>query len=181
MTAFARANRDKPMWHTIACAPEVGKVPLFRALALALDHAHQHDARFSLASADRRDRTLKAFNAKHGTNLHGQQYLYDHQGQPGFYPANPPAKTSHCLFSDGSAAYRVRGRVIAPGGRLPNYMLGIDATDDGSNNDCSRLIGTLERLGYRVTRPYHTGSEAHHFVFTESPVAVLRHWKVIPA
>jgi hypothetical protein len=39
------------------------------------------------------------------------------------------------------------------------------------------LIGHLERLGNHVTRPYHSGLEAHHFVFTTDPTPVPRHWK----
>lgn len=179
-SAFIRANRKLPMWHTCSTNPVVGRVPIYRALALALEHAHEHGARYTVYSSDRRDSKLRAFNREHGTNLHGQAYLYEHQGQPGFYPANPPGRTSHCLRSDGNPAYRARGRVIPAGGVLPNYMLGIDAVDDGSVNDCSRLIGVLEHLGYHVTRPYHTGSEAHHFIFTSSPIPVLKAWSVIP-
>lgn len=176
MTEFSKQNRAKPLWHTVA----FHDVPMFRALALALDHAQDHGAQFAVFSADRRDNVLRRFNAAHGTNLHGQKYLYDHQHERGFYPANPPGKTSHCLRSDGNPAYRVDHRVIPPGGALPKYMLGIDVVDHGSANDCSRLVGILEHLGYHVTRPYHTGSEAHHMCFVNDPTPVLRHWNHIP-
>ena len=174
---FTAANRRKPLWETVA----FHDVPMFRALALALDHAQEQGARFAILSADRRDAVLAKFNAQHGTNLHGQQYLFDHQHQPGFFPANAPGTSSHCLFADGNPAYRVGNRIVARGGKLPNFFLGIDACDAGSHNDCSQLIGHLERLGYHVTRPYHSGSEAHHFSFTLDPTPVLRHWKRIPA
>jgi len=178
--SFTTENRGLPLWETVP----YHDVPMFRVLALALDHAQEKGAAFQIASADRRDAVLAKFNKRYGTNLHGQAYLVAHQNDPGFFPANPPNQTSHCLFSDGSPAYRVRGRVLPARARLPRYFLGIDATDEGpgaKTNDCSMLIGHLERLGYQVTRPYHTGSEAHHFVFTSDPTPVLRHWKRIQA
>lgn len=178
--SFTSENRGLPLWETVS----YHDVPMFRVLALALDHAQEKGAAFQIASADRRDAVLARFNKRYGTNLHGQAYLVAHQHDPGFYPANPPGRTSHCLFSDGSPAYRVRGRVVPAGARLPRYFLGIDATDVGrgaKSNDCSILIGHLERLGYQVTRPYHTGSEAHHFVFTSDPTPVLKHWNRIQA
>src|SRR3712207_375687 len=100
MTAFTQANHAKPLWKTVS----FHDVPMFRALALALDHAQDKGAVFAIYSADRRDGVLARFNARHGTNLHGQQYLYSHQHQAGFYPANSPATTSHCLHSDGNPA-----------------------------------------------------------------------------
>lgn len=175
---FNQANRDLPMDHTVA----FHDVPMFRMLAMALHHAERHGAAFYVNSADRRDAVLKRFNAKYGTNLHGQAYLYANQGKPGFFPANPPNMTSHCLFSDGNPAYRVGDQLIPAGGVLPDWMLGIDANDVGGiPNDCSRLVASLERLGYHVTRPYHSGAEAHHFVFTSSPIPVLLHWNQISA
>jgi len=177
MTVFSEQNRDKPMWHTVA----FHDVPMFRALAMALDQAQDHGAVFAIYSADRRDNVLKRFNAAHNTNLHGQAYLYQHQHDPGFYPANSPATTSHCLHADGNPAYRVNGTILAAGATLPDFMLGIDAVDHGSQNDCSKLVGFLEHLGYHVTRPYHSGAEAHHMVFVSDPVPVLRHHKRIPS
>jgi lysozyme len=177
---FSQENRSLPLWET--CAFQ--NVPLFRALALALAHAGETGARFTVLSADRRDPVLAKFNKQHGTNLHGQQYLYDHQRDPGFFPANRPGTTSHCLFADGSPAYRVGAKVLPVGGKLPRYFLGIDACDTGPGckpNDCSTLIGMLERLGYHVTRPYHSGSEAHHFSFTSDPTPVLQHHGRIPS
>ena len=177
---FTSTNRTLPLWATV----DYKGVPMFRALALALDHAAEAGAAFTVLSADRRDAVLARFNKQYGTSLHGQQYLYDHQREPGFYPANRPGTTSHCLCSDGNPAYRVGSRVVPSGGRLPKYFLGIDACDGGAGakpNDCSMLIGHLEKLGYHVTRPYHTGSEAHHFSFTSDPTPVLRHWQRIGA
>jgi hypothetical protein len=147
MTVFTEQTRDKPMWHTVA----FHHVPVFRAPALALDHAQDHCAQFAIFSADRR-----------------------------LYPANSPGTASDCLHADGMPAYRVDGKSLAAAETLPAYMLGIDAVDHGSTNDCSRLVGTLERLGYHVTRPYHSGPEAHHMVFTNDPLPVLRHSNQVP-
>lgn len=178
MTAFTKAESDLPLWHTTA----FHDVPIFRALALALDDAQDHDADFVLFSADRRDAVIARFNRKHGTNLHGQQYLVDaHARDPAhFAPANSPQTTSHCLRSDGNAAYVVRGRVVHRAGTLPKYMLGIDGSDRGKGNDPSHLLAVLHHLGYHVVRPYALSAEAHHFVFVTSPVPVLRHRGRIP-
>jgi hypothetical protein len=192
MSAFSEKNRDLPMWHTVATPSYMGVVPTYRALALMLDHAWQHKARFELLSADRRDSVLARFNKLHGTNLHGQKYLFDLRAQyvarygaagadaRGVYAANPPNRTGHCLFSDGNPAYRVRGHVVPPGGGLPNYFLPFDATDQGKENDCTHLVLVLNKLGYHAVRPYPSGGEAHHFCLVSSPIPVLRHWNVIP-
>src|SRR5262249_44880430 len=119
--SFTSDNRELPQWQTVAFQ----NVPIFRALALALDHAAEVGARFELLSADRRDFVLARFNKQYGTPLHGQQYLFDHQHDPGFFAANTPATTSHCLFADGNPAYRVRNALIPAGGKLPRYFLGI--------------------------------------------------------
>jgi hypothetical protein len=177
-SAFTEANRAKPMWETVAYRD----VPMFRCLAMALDHAADHGRTFQIFSADRRDSVLATFNAQHGTNLHGQQYLYENQGKPGFFPANPPNRTSHCLFSDGNPVYQTSaGEPIPAGGALPDYMLGIDLSDDGHPNDCTLTMNTLHSLGYHCVRPYPGGSEAHHLVFTASPAGVLLHWNRIAA
>jgi hypothetical protein len=179
MTAFSRANRDKPLQHTIAYKG----VPIFRGLALALDLADKHGADFSLFSADRRDAVLKRFNKAHGTNLHGQAYLVAmHARDPAkFAAANSPSTTSHCLRSDGNPTFRnARGRVIPAGGLLPWYELGIDGADAGKGNDPTHLLRVLHSLGFHVVQPYPPGREDHHFVFTSSPVPVLRARNVIP-
>jgi hypothetical protein len=162
-----------PAWHIVPFNfPGFPPVPVFRAHAWALEAARHHGAEFQLVSADRRDAVLARFNREHGTNLHGQQYLYDHQHEPGFYPANPPDETSHCLFSDGSPVYRTPAR-----GQIPAYMLGIDAVDRGKLNDCSHLVMVLNELGIPAVRPYPGTGEAHHFVidrpFARTAWAVL--------
>ncbi len=162
-----------PAYHTVGFNTPGGQpIPMFRAHAWALQAAHNHGARFTITSADRRDDVLARHNKRYGTNLHGQGYLFANQHRPGFYPANPPTRSSHCLYSDGSAVYHA-----PPGTRIPAYMLGIDAVDDGSANDCTRLVEHLRELGIKAVRPYPGSSEAHHFVIAEQ--FAKRAWTVL--
>ena len=144
-----------PAWHTVT----LDGVPLFRAQAWALLDYRVHGGHLQINSADRRDWVIKKF----APYLHGQQYLYDHQHDPGFFPANPPNRTSHCLFSDGNPAYR-----RPPGASLPKYMLGIDAVNH-PGGDASYIVAWLNAHGYHAVRPYPTTSERHHLIFTQSP------------
>lgn len=150
-----------PAWHTVA----FDGCPMFRAQAWALKDARLHGQRFSVASADRR----KGVAEKYGKS--SQAALYDGfvHHRPGYFPANPPGYSSHELRSDGSAVYHA-----ARGHQIPDYMLGIDATSVGENNSCTQLVNWLNAHGYSATRPYHTGSEAHHFIFTKSPATNAR-------
>jgi len=162
-----------PAWHVVPYnAPGFSPVPVFRAHAWMLEVARHHGAGFELTSGDRRASTIERFNAVHGTNLHSQQYLVDHQHDAGFFPADPVDETSHCLHSDGNPVYRT------PAGRpIPAYMLGVDAVDRGKQNDCSHLVAVLQELGFRAVRPYPGSGEAHHFVVTE-PFARLA-WNLL--
>lgn len=155
----AATDLRAPAWHTVGWnTPGSGPVPLFRGLVWALQCAHDDGARFTITSADRRRGVAERYG-------HSSQYaLYQAFLAGRGYPANPPGRSSHELRSDGNPVYRVpAGHSLAP------YMLGIDAIDDGSSNDCSRLLWHLQRVGFHVARPYHTGAEAHHFLFTQDP------------
>lgn len=92
---------------------------------------------------------------------HTQQYLYDHQNQPGFNPANPPGFSTHELHSDG-VAYR-----IPRGLRLPFYwMIGIDI-DDADVDEARRVA---LNHGWLLVQPYPSGSEHHHVNFVRRPI-----------
>jgi hypothetical protein len=161
-------------WHTIAYRG----VPMFRAQAAVLLIAFEHHAPHLIFSADRRDPVIKRFNRNHGTHLRGQDELIRlHEIDPDhFFPANPKDETSHCLRSDGNPAYRFRGRQIPAKGKLPRFMLGIDAVDVGPHarvNDCSHLVAVINDCGFSATQPYHVGSELHHFILTKDPVPRL--------
>lgn len=171
MKRFSTADRAAAMTHTVSYE----RVPMFRGLAFALYHCAKHDADVDVFSADRRDDVIREHNRQFGTDLHSQQELVDlwHAGRGN--PANSPSTTSHCLFSDGNAAYGGR----ASGKKLPWYMLGLDLADHGKTEDVSRFLRAARKLGYEVAQPYASGAERHHVVFTASPVPVLERWNVI--
>lgn len=92
---------------------------------------------------------------------HTQQYLYDHQNDPGFNPANPPGYSTHELHSDG-VAYR-----IPRGAKLPFYwMVGMDV-DDWHVDEARRVA---LNHGWLLVQPYPSGSEHHHVNFVRRPI-----------
>jgi hypothetical protein len=155
-------------------------VPIPRGLAFAIWHIEDHGAPVSIFSADRTVKAIADHNAQFGTQLHAQQFLFDNQNKPGFNPANPPARTSHCYFADGNPAYKnSKGQIVAPGGRIPWYSVGIDLADKGKTEDCRHFLTVAHKLGYEFIQPYKVGSEQHHVIAVKSPVATLEHWNVI--
>jgi hypothetical protein len=78
---------------------------------------------------------------------------------PGYYPANPPGFSSHELRSDGNPVYGPRGS------RIPYWKVGMDWNDQ----DVSRLIAAASRRGWKLVRPYSSGSEYHHVSFAARP------------
>lgn len=163
-------DRDNSMTVTVSYE----NVPMFRGLAFALRDIQSSGAPIDIFSADRRDRIIKEHNKQFGTNLHGQQYLYDNQGRSDFNPANPPSRTSHCLRSDGNPIYRnASGKWIAPGGRIPWYELGLDIADSGKREDVRRFLRVAHRLGYHFVQPYSSGAERHHVTCAHSPIPTL--------
>jgi len=141
-------------------------VPIYRAQAWALKDAAIHGQEFTVTSGDRRPSTISAFNKKYHTNLHDQAYLYRHQHDPGFFPANPPDRGTHVLKGDGVVGYLHED--------LPKYKLGIDVVSKGYYNNAAPLVMWLNQHGYSVYRPYPSGSEAHHIVFRKSPATNAR-------
>jgi hypothetical protein len=143
-------------------------IPMWAPHVWALADARAHGQRFVVTSAIRTDAVITRVDARWHEGLHSQQYLYDHQNQPGFYPANPPDRSSHCGYADGNPVYG------PPGTKLSRAKWGIDAVSDGRANDCSPLVAWLNQHGYHAVRPYPTTSEAHHLSFVESPVTNAR-------
>lgn len=149
-------------------------VPMVRSVALIFFDAQKQGATVSVASAIRVDSVLEEHNKRFHTNLHGQQYLYDHQNDPGFNPANPPKLTSHCWFSDGNPAYRTAAGVHIPaGGKLPRYGHGTDVDDIGKIENNSHLLLVSTNRGFHFARPYVSGSEIHHLVLVIDPTMAL--------
>lgn len=142
-------------WNTPGSSP----VPMWRCQAWALEAAHNAGARFTVISAIRTDSVIRAHNKRYGTNLHGQQYLYDNQNRPGFFPANPPSKTSHCGFQDGSPSYP------HPGRSLPKIKWGLDIVDDGTENSAANTVRVLNRIGIKAALAYPgSAAEGHHAI-----------------
>lgn len=171
MNRFATADRAASMTHTVSYE----LVPMFRGLAFVLYHCARHGADVDVFSADRRDDVVREHNREFGTSLSGQQHLVDLWRAGKGNPANSPATTSHCLRSDGNKAYGGR----PAGAEIPWYMLGLDISDHGKQEDVGHFLQVAHRLGYEVVQPYPVGSEQHHVVFTTSPVPVLERWNVI--
>lgn len=170
------SDKTAPMTHVVSYH---GIVPMPRGLAYALYHIDKHGGHIDTFSADRTVKAIADHNREFGTSLHAQQYLFDNQFKPGFNPANPPNRSSHCYFSDGNPAYRVNGRQIQAKGKLPWYMLGLDISDHGLFETVTHFLHVSRGLGYQVVQPYPVGGERHHVVFTESPIQVLEEYNVI--
>jgi hypothetical protein len=171
MKRFTTDDRAAAMTHTVSYE----HVPMFRGLAFALHHVAKHGGDVDVFSADRRDDVIRIHNRLFATNLSSQQHLVDLWRAGKGNPANSPATTSHCLFSDGNPAYGGR----ASGKLLPWHMLGLDISDHGKVEDVTRFLKVARKLGYEVTQPYASGSERHHVTFTASPIPVLERWDVI--
>ena len=100
---------------------------------------------------------------KHGK--HSQAYLYAHQGTEGIGPANPPGRSTHELRSDGVAYLGPIGR------KLPWWGEGLDIDDA----HVQAVIEAARRHGWKLFRPYGTGSEYHHVNFARKP----SRWKAL--
>jgi hypothetical protein len=178
MSDFSAAHRTKPLMHTVA----FHGVPMFRGLALAIDHIEQHGATVAIFSADRRHSVLDPFNREHGTQLRSQEQLIE-DAKHGGSGANPVNMTSHCLHADLAvqgvlAAHDIHVEVT---GEIPWHALGIDLSDRGKVEDCSHFLKVAHELGYAFTQPYPTSkSEKHHVICAKSPVHVLETSNVIP-
>jgi lysozyme len=75
--------------------------------------------------------------------------------------ANPPDRGTHILLGDG-----VVGRLHE---KLPWWKCGIDVNDE----DVENLIAAARKHGWKLYRPYPTGSELHHVNFAYKP----KRWK----
>lgn len=148
--------------------------PMYRCLAWALHDYVLHGGHLTVNSADRRDSVVRRFNKRYHTDVHSQKFLFEHQDEPGFFPANPPGTSSHERRADGNVFYGKRGSLI------PRYKLGIDAVQR-PGGDAHDVVAWLNRRGYKATRPYFSSAERHHFSFAKSPTSNarrrLRAWK----
>lgn len=94
----------------------------------------------------------------HKFGKHTQRELFE-ELPPGM--ANPPDRGTHILRGDG-----VVGKLFA---KLPWWRCGIDVNDEF----VEALIEAARRHGWKLYRPYSSGSEFHHLNFAAKP----RKWK----
>ncbi|HEX7246429.1 MAG TPA: lysozyme [Solirubrobacterales bacterium] len=94
----------------------------------------------------------------HKFGKHTQRELYE-ELPPGM--ANPPDRGTHILRGDG-----VVGKLFA---KLRFWQCGIDVDDQY----VEALIEAARRHGWKLYRPYSSGSEYHHLNFASKP----RRWK----
>lgn len=162
-------------------------VPMARGLALMLEDARDHGARFTVQAADRREGVAEAHGKKSQAML---RRCYERKlatgrcpGECGgdCNPANRPGTSSHELRSDGSSVFASRG--FSVGERLPWFMLGIDAWDRGDDDGggVDDLVRVLRRLGYAAVETYRgQAGERQHMNLVSSPRKVLKRRGIIP-
>jgi hypothetical protein len=158
--ARARRRRDhlRTSYDPIAYGHE--HVPISPVLDLTLTHLDKLQVvEFTVISGDRRAGVAEKFG--HDSQL----YLFEHQNDPGFNPANPPLTSSH-EYKNGGSNPRFPGYVGGPafpriklGAKLKPQQLGIDL---GSNEEASRFCSEVKHVDLEFFQPYNTGSELHH-------------------
>lgn len=90
----------------------------------------------------------------HKVGKHTQRELFE-ELPPGV--ANPPDRGTHILLGDG-----VVGTLHE---KLPWWKCGMDVNDA----DVPKLIAAAHRHGWKLYRPYPSGSEFHHLNFAQKP------------
>lgn len=88
---------------------------------------------------------------------HDQEFLFEHQNEPGFNPANPPGRSTHELRSDG-VAY-----AGPPGRRLKWWQVGIDTDNPEA------FIRAANRHGWHAHITYPSNPREHHHVNLTRP------------
>lgn len=171
MHTLRTVDRDRSMTNLVS----FHGVPMPRMIAFAIRDIERNGAPVVVASADRTVAAIAEHNAQFGTRLHAQQFLFDHQGEPGFNPANPPSRTSHCYKADATIAALLSrwGVPTVAGGPIPRWALGVDLDDVGKHEDVTKFMSVAHRLGYVFAQPYSSGSERHHVILVQSPIRPL--------
>lgn len=157
------------------------EVPMPRGLAFAINHVEGRGAKVDIFSADRTVSAIAEHNREFGTHLKAQQQLIDDFNAGRGNPANPIDETSHCYFADATIAALLThyGHPTKVGDKIPWWALGIDLSDRGKTEDVSRFLIAAHNLGYDFRQPYSSGSERHHVIAVNSPIARLESWNVI--
>lgn len=134
--------------------------PVSPILALTLTEVDRLDiVAFTVISGDRRAGVAERFGHS------SQAYLWLHQNDPGFNPANPPGTSTH-EYRNGGTSKLAPGFVGGPaypkvptGKLLPPHELGLDLA---SNDQASAFCHETAKVGLHFFQPYPTGSELHH-------------------
>lgn len=150
-------------------------VPVSPILDLTLTELDRlHVVEFTVISGDRRAGVAERFG--HDSQL----YLFEHQNDPGFNPANPPLTSSH-EYRNGGENRSYPGYVggpafprIATGEKLKPQQLGLDLA---SNEQASEFCHAVDKVGLEFFQPYDSGSELHH-ICCRMPMADLIDWLV---
>jgi len=114
---------------------------------------------FTAISGDRREGVAEKFGHS------SQAYLFAHQNDPGFNPANPPGTSPHEYRNGGPSPVQPSfvGTPAYPrmaaGAELSPHQLGIDLA---SNAQASAFCHEVEKVGLHFFQPYDTASELHH-------------------
>lgn len=177
MHTLRKQDRDNSMTNLVS----FHDVPMPRGIAFAIDHIEHHGASVAIFSADRTVAAVNEHNRQFGTHLHSQQYAIDHQGEPGWSAANPINRTSHCYYADQTVARLLThyGHTTRTGQKIPWWALGIDLADRGKSEDVSHFLSVAKKLHYDFRQPYSSGTERHHVILVNSPIASLENWNVI--
>jgi hypothetical protein len=110
-----------------------------------------------------RDQAAAALLHDLGQHTQAEVIELHRQGVPGFGPANPVNRTTHCRFNDGIAY-----RFWPPFFKIPWWARGIDVRPEGGG--VPRFCAEARREGFIVT-PTYPGSvgEAQHVNFRKLP------------
>lgn len=135
-------------------------VPVSPVLNLTLREVDKLQVvQFTVISGDRRAGVAERFGHS------SQEYLFEHQNDPGFNPANPPLTSTH-EYRNGGENPRYPGYVGTPafpnmpiGAHLAPQQLGLDLA---SNDEASEFCRELAKVGLVFFQPYQSGSELHH-------------------
>jgi hypothetical protein len=136
------------------------RVPVSPILSLTLDKVDKLEiVQFTVISGDRRAGVAERFGHS------SQEYLFLHQSEPGFNPANPPLTSTH-EYRNGGENPRYPGYVGTPafprlklGELLPPQLLGLDMA---SNGQAGVFCKETAKAGLHFFQPYQSGSELHH-------------------
>lgn len=156
----AAKRREHLRTHYDPIAYGAEHIPVSPILSLTLREVDKlRIVSFTAISGDRRAGVAERFGHS------SQTYLWLHQNDPGFNPANPPLTSTH-EYRNGGTSKLAPGFVggaayphVPVGAHLRPHQLGIDLA---SNAQASEFCSAVAKVGLHFFQPYPTGSELHH-------------------